>query len=72
MLSNAKHPLAGNALSTVIPREHSDRGDLLADYALSTLVVAGQLRGDSSLKFRMTCSRPTTLISRQSGKRNAD
>ena len=50
-----KHLLAGNALSTVIPREHSDRGNPLAGYALSTRVVAGRLRGDSSLKFRMTC-----------------
>ena len=49
-----KHPLAGYAPSTVIPREHSDRGNLLTDYALSTRVVAGRLRGDSSLKFRMT------------------
>ena len=38
----------------VIPREHSDRGNLLTDYALSTRVVAGRLRGDSSLMFRMT------------------
>ncbi len=29
MLSNAKHPLAGYTLSTVIPREHSDRGNIL-------------------------------------------
>ena len=28
MLSNAKHLLAGYTLSTVIPREHSDRGNL--------------------------------------------
>ena len=49
-----KHLLAGNAPSTVIPREHSDRGNLLAGYALSTRVVAGRLRGDSSLMFRMT------------------
>ena len=34
MLSNAKHLLAGYTLSTVIPREHSDRGNLLAGYAL--------------------------------------
>ena len=49
MLSNAKHLLAGYTLSTVIPREHSDRGNLLADYTLSTRVVAGRLLGDSSL-----------------------
>ena len=28
MLSSAKHLLAGYTLSTVIPREHSDRGNL--------------------------------------------
>ena len=32
MLSSAKHLLAGYTLSTVIPREHSDRGNLLAGY----------------------------------------
>ena len=37
MLSRAKHLLADYTLSTVIPREHSDRGNLLAGYALSTL-----------------------------------
>ena len=41
MLSSAKHLLAGYTLSTVIPREHSDRGNLLADYALSTLSLVG-------------------------------
>ena len=30
MLSNAKHLLADHTLLTVIPREHSDRGNLLA------------------------------------------
>ena len=56
----------------VIPREHSDRGNLLTDYALSTRVVAGRLRGDSSLMFRMTYTSPTTQISRQSSKGYAD
>ena len=41
MLSNAKHLLADYTLSTVIPREHSDRGNLLAGYALSTLSLVG-------------------------------
>ena len=45
-----KHLLADHTLLTVIPREHSDRGNLLTDYALSTRVVAGRLRGDSSLR----------------------
>ena len=43
MLSSAKHPLADYTLSTVIPREHSDRGNLLAGYTLSTRVVTGRL-----------------------------
>ena len=55
MLRNAKDLLAGYTLSTVIPREHSDRGNLaqyvilsatkdpLAGYTLSTRVVAGRL-----------------------------
>ena len=39
MLSDAKHLLAGYTLSTVIPREHSDRGNLLADHTLSTVIA---------------------------------
>ena len=50
MLSKAKHLLADYTLFTVIPREHSDRGNPLAGYTLSTRVVAGRLRGDSSLR----------------------
>ena len=48
---NREHPLAlqPEPLSTVIPREHSDRGNLLADYTLSTRIVSCRLRGDSSL-----------------------
>ena len=38
-----KHLLAGNALSTVIPREHSDRGNPLAGNALSTLSLVGSM-----------------------------
>ena len=50
ILSETKDPLAGYTLSTVIPREHSDRGNLsqcvilsetkdpLAGYTLSTVI----------------------------------
>ena len=43
ILSETKNLLADYTLYTVIPREHSDRGNLLAGYALSTRVVAGRL-----------------------------
>ena len=62
MLSNAKHLLAGYALSTVIAREHSDRGNLsqyvmlsnakhlLAGYTLSTVIARlGTSRGNPTL-----------------------
>ena len=66
MLSKAKHPLAGHTLSTVIPREHSDRGNLLAGYTL----CAG-CRWSASRRFftpfRMTCPHPTPTISYLSG-----
>ena len=43
ILSVTKDLLAGYTLSTVIARLGTSRGNLLADYALSTRVVSGRL-----------------------------